>query len=104
MHLYYRSKLILTFIIGVIIGFILCAAVSIYVSQRIVGNSSNGTNVTSEKEKTNDNNDVKIFDKPQNEIPVRTFKVIQVFTDGPALATAESHDTPSEYFGLVVFF
>lgn len=51
---------------------------------------------------TSNNDDVVMFEKPQQEIKAKTFRVMQVLPDGSALATVDGIDNPN--FGTVVVF
>ena len=45
-------------------------------------------------------NDIVMFEKPQQEIKVKSFEVMQVLPDGSALAIVEDMDN----FGMIVLF
>lgn len=82
-----RTKSILIYVGGVVTGIILTFAFFFFVA---LGNA-NGT--------PSDNN-VVLFEKPQQEINVKSFEVMQVLPDGSALATVEDISN----IGMVVLF
>lgn len=84
-----RTKSILIYVGGIVTGIILTFAFFFFVA---LGNA-NGT--------PPDEN-VVLFEKPQQEINVKSFKVMQVLLDGNALATVE--DIFSDIRGMVVLF
>ena len=82
-----RTKSILIYVGGIVTGIILTFAFFFLVA---LGNS-NGT--------PSDKN-VVLFEKPQQEIDVKSFEVMQVLPDGSALATVEDISN----IGMVVLF
>ena len=82
-----RTKSILIYVGGIVTGIILTFAFFFFVA---LGNS-NGT--------PSDKN-VVLFEKPQQEINVKSFEVMQVLPDGSALATVEDISN----IGMVVLF
>ena len=85
-----RTKSILIYVGGIVTGIILTFAFFFFVA---LGNA-NGT--------PPDEN-VVLFEKPQQEINVKSFKVMQVLPDGSALATV--NDTfDIDHIGMVVLF
>lgn len=82
-----RTKSILIYVGGIITGVIFTFAFFFFVA---LGNA-NGT--------PSDDN-VVLFEKPQQEIKVKSFKVLQVLPDGSALATVEDFSN----MGMVVLF
>lgn len=82
-----RKKSILIYLGGIITGIILTFAIFFFVA---LGNT-NGT--------LSDNN-VVMFEKPQQEINVHSFEIMQVLPDGSALATVEDISN----IGMIVLF
>lgn len=82
-----RTKSILIYVSGIVTGGILTFAFFFFVA---LGNE-NGT--------PSDDN-VVLFEKPQQEINVKSFEVMQVLPDGSALATVEDISN----IGMVVLF
>lgn len=82
-----RTKSILIYVGGVVTGIILTFAFFFFI---VLGNA-NGT--------PSDNN-VVLFEKPQQKINVKSFEVMQVLPDGSALATVEDISN----IGMVVLF
>ena len=74
------------FILGVVVGFILC-----FVLLFFIGNRSNGNGLT-------------LFDEPGESISTKSFKVVQVDGDGNALAMEKSGYSENTYLGMVVLF
>lgn len=74
------------FLLGVVIGFILC-----FVLLFFIGNRSNGNGLT-------------LFDEPGESISTKSFKVVQVDGDGNALAMEKSGVSENTYLGMVVLF
>lgn len=81
-----RTKFILTYFGGVLTGVILTFVFAFMVTNQ--GNSSPLEN------------DIVMFEKPQQEIKVTSFEVMQVLPDGSALARVEDTDN----FGMIVLF
>lgn len=81
-----RTKSILIYIGGIVTGIILTFVILLFVAK---SNSSNSSN-----------NDMVIFEQPQQIIDVKSFEIMQVLPDGNALATVES----PENFGMIVMF
>lgn len=80
-----RTKFILTYLGGIITGIVLTFVFAFVTYQ---GNSSPL------------GNDIVMFEKPQQEIKVKSFEVMQVLPDGSALARVEDWDN----FGMIVLF
>ena len=80
-----KTKFILTYVAGIVTGCVL-----LFVFFFIVGtiNSSSA------------NDDVVMFEKPRNIVPGKSFKIIQVFPNGNALASGDDLDN----LGLAVLF
>lgn len=86
-----RTKFILTYLGGIFTGIALTfvfAFIAASIWKSTEGNSSPM------------GNDVVLFEKPQQEIKVSSFKVIQVLSDGSALAMVDDFHN----FGLTVLF
>lgn len=81
-----RTKFILTYLGGIITGFVLTFVFAFMITYQ--GNSSPM------------DNDIVMFEKPQQEIKVKSFEVMQVLPDGSALARVEDMDN----FGMIVLF
>lgn len=81
-----RTKFILTYLGGIITGIVLTFVLAFMVTYQ--GNSSPL------------GNDIVMFEKPQQEIKVKSFEVMQVLPDGSALARVEDMDN----FGMIVLF
>lgn len=82
-----RTKSILIYVGGIVTGIILTFTFFFFVA---LGNA-NGTP---------SNENVVLFEKPQQEINVKSFEVMQVLPDGSALATVEDISN----IGMVVLF
>lgn len=74
------------FLLGVVVGFILCFVILFF-----IGNRSNGNGLT-------------MFDEPGESISTKSFKVVQVDGDGNALAMEKSGVSENTYLGMVVLF
>ena len=74
------------FLLGVVVGFILC-----FVLLFFIGNRSNGNGLT-------------MFDEPGESISTKSFKVVQVDGAGNALAMEKSGYSENTYLGMVVLF
>lgn len=81
-----KVKFILTYLGGIVTGIILVIILGIIVA------GQDGT--------TSQDENLVMFDKPQQEVKAESFKVLQVLQNGNALATIE--DFPN--FGTVVLF
>lgn len=81
-----RIKFILTYVGGIITGIVLTFVFAFMVTYQ--GNSSPL------------DNDIVMFEKPLQEIKVKSFEVMQVLPDGSALARVEDMDN----FGMIVLF
>lgn len=81
-----RTKFILTYFGGVLTGIVLTFVFAFMVTCQ--GNSSPL------------GNDIVMFEKPQQEIKVTSFEVMQVLPDGSALARVEDMDN----LGMIVLF
>ncbi len=84
-----RLKFLITYIGGIITGAILVFVFAFLISPK--------SNLSSSS------NDIVMFDTPQQEIKIQSFKVMQVLPDGNALAMAEDVEDMS-YYGTVVLF
>ena len=80
-----RTKFILTYIGGIVTGVVLTFILIFLMA--FIGNSSSM------------NNDITMFDEPQQEINAYKLEVMQVLPNGNALATTKSPE-----YGLVVLF
>lgn len=80
------TKFILTYLGGIITGFVLTFVFAFMVTD--LGNSSPV------------GNDIVMFEKPQQEIKVKSFEVMQVLSDGSALAIVEDFNN----YGMIVLF
>lgn len=80
------TKFILTYLGGIITGFVLTIVFAFMVTD--LGNSSPV------------GNDIVMFEKPQQEIKVKSFEVMQVLSDGSALAIVEDFNN----YGMIVLF
>ena len=78
-----KVKFILTFVGGFIVG-----VVFIFIVGTVMSHSNSN------------NDDAVFFEKPGKVIPIREFRVIQVYDDGSALSMADD----SEHYGTVVVF
>lgn len=74
------------FLLGVVVGFILCLGLLYF-----IGNRSNGNGLT-------------MFDEPGESISTKSFKVVQVDAGGNALAMEKSGYGENTYLGMVVLF
>lgn len=88
-----RTKIILTFVAGIITGVILVYAFSFCAVMYI-------------KNEVSSDNAVQMFDVPQQEVKADEFKVFQVLQDGSALASYEGIIRKEDYvdYGTVVLF
>lgn len=83
-----RTKSILLFVGGMVTGIVITIAFLVCLGWYKTHDESN-------------NDDVVMFEKPQQEIKAKTFRVMQVLPDGSALATVDDGiDSPN--FGMVV--
>ena len=80
-----RTKLIITYLGGVITGLVLTFVLAFMVTYQ---------------RNSMPFNDIVMFEKPQQEIKVTSFKVMQVLPNGNALASVEDRDN----FGMIVLF
>lgn len=85
-----RTKFVLTYVGGFVTGVVLTFVVSfiVVVLSHESSSSSSETNV------------IEMYDVPTQEIDLRTFEVMQVLSDGSALAMSEDSDG----FGTIVLF
>lgn len=81
-----RTKSVLIYVSGIITGIILTYAFFFVVA---LGNA--------------DESDIIMFDEPQQEIKAHSFRVMQVLSDGSALAEVAEYEDYS-YYGTVVMF
>lgn len=79
-----RTKSILIYIGGIVTGIILTFVILLFVAKSNSDNPSNDNMI--------------IFEQPQQKIDAKSFEVLQVLPDGNALATVESN----ENFGMIV--
>ena len=90
-----RAKFILTYLGGVITGIVLVMLFGFLMAVGHISNSNAGRN-----------DDVQLFDSPKQVIDAESFKVMQVLSDGSALATydALSYEGGTLEYGTVVMF
>lgn len=81
-----RTKSVLIYIGGIVTGIILTFVILLFVAKSNSDNPSNDNMI--------------IFEQPQQKIDAKSFEVLQVLPDGNALATVES----PENFGMIVMF
>lgn len=81
-----RTKFILTYLGGVLTGIVLTFVFAFM--------------VTYQENSSPLGNDIVMFEKPQQEIKVTSFEVMQVLPDGSALARVKDADN----FGIIVLF
>lgn len=81
-----RTKSVLIYIGGIVTGIILTFVILLFVAKSNSDNPSNDNMI--------------IFEQPQQIIDAKSFEVLQVLPDGNALATVES----PENFGMIVMF
>lgn len=81
-----RTKFILTYIGGIVTGVVLVFVFGYCVAMSYV--NSDGTNA------------IEMYEEPTQTIDIRNFEVIQVLSDGSALASAEE----SGSYGVIVLF
>lgn len=81
-----RTKSVLIYIGGIVTGIILTFVILLFVAKSNSDNPSNDNMI--------------IFEQPQQKIDAKSFEVLQVLPDGNALATIES----PENFGMIVMF
>lgn len=79
-----RTKSVLIYIGGIVTGIILTFVILLFVAKSNSDNPSNDNMI--------------IFEQPQQKIDAKSFEVLQVLTDGNALATVKSN----ENFGMIV--
>lgn len=79
-----RTKSVLIYIGGIVTGIILTFVILLFVAKSNSDNPSNDNMI--------------IFEQPQQKIDAKSFEVLQVLPDGNALATVESN----ENFGMIV--
>lgn len=83
-----RTKFILTYVAGIVTGVVLIMAVSFFIAKSRATSASN--------------DDVVMFEQPRDVVPGKVFEVMQVLSDGSALATVD--DVESGNLGTVVLF
>lgn len=83
-----RTKFILTYLGGIVTGVVLVFALGFFMAMS--------------QSKQSANNDVVMFEKPRGVVPGKVFEVMQVLSDGSALATVD--DFGSGNMGTVVLF
>ena len=83
-----RAKFILTYVAGIVTGVVLIMAVSFFIAKSRATSASN--------------DDVVMFEQPRDVVPGKVFEVMQVLSDGSALATVD--DVESGNLGTVVLF
>lgn len=81
-----RTKSVLIYIGGIVTGIILTFVILLFVAKSNSDNPSNDNMI--------------IFEQPQQIIDAKSFEVLQVLPDGNALATVDS----PENFGMIVMF
>lgn len=102
------QKMILTCVIVLVFGIIyggICGLVGYYIgcdAGYSVGYTQRGMDDTSKTENKEDK-DLKLFDSPQKELKVSSFKVFHVLSDGSALATSETFGDDLAYNAVVRF-
>ncbi len=79
-----RTKSVLIYIGGIVTGIILTFVILLFVAKSNSDNPSNDNMI--------------IFEQPQQKIDAKSFEVLQVLPDGNALATVESNES----FGMIV--
>lgn len=84
----YRAKFILTYVAGIVTGVVLIMAVGFFIAKSRATSASN--------------DDVVMFEQPRDVVPGKVFEVMQVLSDGSALATVD--DVESGNLGTVVLF
>ena len=83
-----RAKFILTYVAGIVTGVVLIMAVGFFIAKSRATSASN--------------DDVVMFEQPRDVVPGKVFEVMQVLSDGSALATVD--DIESGNLGTVVLF
>ncbi len=83
-----RTKFILTYVAGIVTGVVLIMAVGFFIAKSRATSASN--------------DDVVMFEQPRGVVPGKVFEVMQVLSDGSALATVD--DVESGNLGTVVLF
>ena len=83
-----RAKFILTYVAGIVTGVVLIMVVSFFIAKSRATSASN--------------DDVVMFEQPRDVVPGKVFEVMQVLSDGSALATVD--DVESGNLGTVVLF
>ena len=83
-----RAKFILTYVAGIVTGVVLIMAVGFFIAKSRATSASN--------------DDVVMFEQPRDVVPGKVFEVMQVLSDGSALATVD--DVESGNLGTVVLF
>lgn len=83
-----RAKFILTYVAGIVTGVVLIMAVGFFIAKSRATSASN--------------DDVVMFEQPRGIVSGEVFEVMQVLSDGSALATVD--DVESGNLGTVVLF
>ena len=83
-----KAKFILTYVAGIVTGVVLIMAVGFFIAKSRATSASN--------------DDVVMFEQPRDVVPGKVFEVMQVLSDGSALATVD--DVESGNLGTVVLF
>lgn len=83
-----RTKFILTYVAGIVTGVVLIMAFGFFIAKSRATSASN--------------DDVVMFEQPRDVVPGKVFEVMQVLSDGSALATVD--DVESGNLGTVVLF
>lgn len=83
-----RAKFILTYVAGIVTGVVLIMAVGFFIAKSRATSASN--------------DDVVMFEQPRGVVPGKVFEIMQVLSDGSALATVD--DVESGNLGTVVLF
>lgn len=83
-----KAKFILTYVAGIVTGFVLLVVVGFFMAKSQATSASN--------------DDVEMFEKPRGIVPGKVFEVMQVLPDGSALATVDDFDSGN--MGTIVLF
>ena len=100
-----RTKFVLTYVAGIVTGIILVLVVILCIGTIYLDSEDSANNDVELYNRPNDDG-VKLFDSPKNEIKAKEFRVIQVLSDGSALAMYDNvfHDENAPEYGTVVLF
>ena len=83
-----KVKFILTYVAGIVTGIVLLFVVGFFMAKSQATSASN--------------DDIVMFEKPRGIVPGKVFEVMQVLSDGSALATVD--DFESGNLGTIVLF